>query len=140
MSGSNGYRLFATLVFLACSIPAVAQDRPVALTNANLFDGVNDRISEDATVFVRDRSIERIVTGDVEIPDEYEVIDAEGNYLMPGMFDVHTHIDSVKRAKQAIESGVTTVRSSSVKGACPEREDYRPRIHRRRYLCYARSG
>lgn len=114
MSGSNGYRLFATLVFLACSIPAVAQDRPVALTNANLFDGVNDRISEDATVFVRDRSIERIVTGDVEIPDEYEVIDAEGNYLMPGMFDVHTHIDSVKRAKQAIESGVTTVRSSSV--------------------------
>ena len=114
MSGSNGYRLFATLVFLACSIPAVAQDRPVALTNANLFDGVNDRISEDATVFVRDRSIERIVTGDVEIPDEYEVIDAEGNYLMPGMFDVHTHIDSVKRAKQAIESGVTTVGSSSV--------------------------
>jgi imidazolonepropionase-like amidohydrolase len=114
VSVANVYRFLATLVFLACSVPVAAQNGPVALTNANLFDGVNDEISENATVFVRDGSIERIATGDIKIPDEYEVIDAEGNYLMPGMFDVHTHIDSVKRAKQAIESGVTTVRSSSV--------------------------
>jgi imidazolonepropionase-like amidohydrolase len=58
--------------------------------------------------------IERIESGDVSIADEYEVIDAEGNYLMPGMFDVHTHIDTVGRARQAVEAGVTTVRSSSV--------------------------
>ena len=92
----------------------MAQEGPVALTNANLFDGVNNRINGDATVFVRDGVIERVATGNVDISDEYEVIDAEGNYLMPGMFDVHTHIDSIKRAKQAVESGVTTVRSSSV--------------------------
>ena len=115
MSVANLYRFLAASVFLVCSVPAAAQDGPVALTNANLFDGVNNKIIEDATVFVRDGSIERIATGDVRISVDYEVIDAEGNYLMPGMFDVHTHIDSVKRAKQAIESGVTTVRSSSVR-------------------------
>jgi imidazolonepropionase-like amidohydrolase len=114
VSVANVYRFLAAYALLACSVPAAAQDGPVALTNANLFDGVNNTISKDATVFVRDGSIERIATGDVRIPDDYEVIDAEDNYLMPGMFDVHTHIDSVKRAKQAIESGVTTVRSSSV--------------------------
>ena len=114
MSIANVYRFLAAYAFLMCSVPAVAQDGPVALTNANLFDGINNTIREDATVFVRDGSIERIATGDVTIADEYEVIDAEGNYLMPGMFDVHTHIDSVKRARQAIDSGVTTVRSSSV--------------------------
>jgi imidazolonepropionase-like amidohydrolase len=114
VSVANIYRFLAAYVLLACSVPAAAQDGPVALTNANLFDGVNNKIIEDATVFVRDGSIERIATGDVRISDDYEVIDAEGNYLMPGLFDVHTHIDSVKRAKQAIESGVTTVRSSSV--------------------------
>lgn len=57
---------------------------------------------------------ERISAGNTPVSDEYEVIDTEGNYLLPGMFDVHTHIDSVARAKQAIESGVTTVRSASV--------------------------
>jgi len=85
-----------------------------ALTHANLFDGTKNEISEDVTVFVRDGLIERIASGDVDVSGDYEVIDTEGNYLMPGLFDVHTHIDSVKRAKQAVESGVTTVRSASV--------------------------
>jgi len=93
---------------------ALAQGGSYALTNANLFDGVENEISEDATVFIRDGLIERIATGDVAISGDYEVIDTEGNYLMPGLFDVHTHIDSVGRAKQAVESGVTTVRSASV--------------------------
>ena len=93
---------------------AVAQGSRFALTHANLFDGTEDKITRDVTVFVRDGLIERIATGDINISGDYEVIDTEGNYLMPGMFDVHTHIDSLDRAKQAVESGVTTVRSASV--------------------------
>jgi len=99
---------------MASSMSATAQDSPYALTHANLFDGTNDEIAKNVTVFVRDGLIERIATGDVNISSDYEVIDTEGNYLMPGMIDVHTHADSVDRAKQAIESGVTTVRSASV--------------------------
>jgi imidazolonepropionase-like amidohydrolase len=108
------FRSLAAFLFLTSSLSVLAQDGPVALTNTNIFDGVNNKITEDATVFVRDGLIERVASGKVDISNDYEVIDTEGNYLMPGMFDVHTHIDSVKRARQAIESGVTTVRSSSV--------------------------
>jgi imidazolonepropionase-like amidohydrolase len=107
-------RFLAVFLFITSSMSAAAQGSPYALTNANLFDGVEDAITENATVFVRDGLIERIATGDVTISGDYEVIDTEGNYLMPGLFDVHTHIDSVERAKQAVESGVTTVRSASV--------------------------
>jgi imidazolonepropionase-like amidohydrolase len=107
-------RFLAVFLFITSSMSAAAQGSPYALTNANLFDGVEDAITEDVTVFVRDGLIERIATGDVTISGDYEVIDTEGNYLMPGLFDVHTHIDSVDRAKQAVESGVTTVRSASV--------------------------
>ncbi len=114
MPATNVFRFLAAFLFLTSSMPAAARDGPFALTNANLFDGVSNQITEDVTVFVRDGLIERISTGSVNIPKQYEAIDAEGNYLMPGMFDVHTHIDSVGRAKQAIESGVTTVRSASV--------------------------
>jgi imidazolonepropionase-like amidohydrolase len=111
---ANISRFFAAFFFLASSLSVTAQDGPVALTNGNLFDGVNNEIKTDATIFIRDGLVERIATGDIHISDEYEVIDTEGNFLMPGMFDVHTHIDSIERARQAIESGVTTVRSSSV--------------------------
>jgi imidazolonepropionase-like amidohydrolase len=102
------------LVLTAVAYPAFAADGSYALTNANLFDGVNERITEDVTVLVNDGRIERIATGDVNVPRGYTVIDIEGNFLMPGMIDVHTHIDSIERAKRALDSGVTTVRSASV--------------------------
>ena len=107
-------QFLAAFLAFALSMSAMAQDDAYALIHANLFDGTENEISYDATVFVRNGLIERIATGEAAVANDYEVIDAEGNYLMPGLFDVHTHIDSVDRAKQAIESGVTTVRSASV--------------------------
>ena len=114
MTVTNALKFIVATFFLTSLLPAFAQDGPFALTHANLFDGSRNKISKDVTVFVRDGLIERIVTGEVNISDDYEVVDTEGNYLMPGMFDVHTHIDSIDRAKHAVESGVTTVRSGSV--------------------------
>ena len=114
MTVINSLQFIVATLFLTSPLAALAQDGPFALTHANLFDGSRNKISKDVTVFVRDGLIERIVTGEVNISDDYEVVDTEGNYLMPGMFDVHTHIDSIDRAKHALESGVTTVRSGSV--------------------------
>ena len=48
------------------------------------------------------------------ISSAYTVIDLEDNYLLPGLFDVHTHISTLDQARRALESGVTTVRSASV--------------------------
>lgn len=112
----NRMRLVAVvaLALTAVAYPTFAADGPYALTNANLFDGVKNAITENATVFVKDGHIERIATGNPRVPRDYTVIDVEGNYLMPGMFDVHTHIDSLERARRALVSGVTTVRTASV--------------------------
>jgi imidazolonepropionase-like amidohydrolase len=91
-----------------------AQTTNYALTNGHLFDGVTDRIREDATVFVADGRIELIAAGDEPVPAGYEVIDLDGFFLMPGLFDVHTHLQTLDQARRALESGVTTVRSASV--------------------------
>jgi len=91
---------------------AFADGGSYALVNANLFDGVSERVEENVTVLVSDGKIETI--GARSVPAGYEVIDVEGNYLMPGMIDVHTHIDSIERAKRALDSGVTTVRTAGV--------------------------
>jgi imidazolonepropionase-like amidohydrolase len=108
------FRAFTALALSIVATSVFAADGSYALTNANLFDGVNNRITEDATVFVSDGRIERIETGDVNVADDYTVVDVEGNFLMPGMIDVHTHIDTLERAERALVSGVTTVRTASV--------------------------
>ncbi len=99
---------------LALTSPAFAANGPYALTNANLFDGVNDTITENVMVLVRDGLIEKIEANGSDVPRDYTVIDVEGNFLMPGMIDVHTHMNTIEQAKRALDSGVTTVRVAGV--------------------------
>ena len=106
--------LVTVIALTAASFPALSEDGPFVLTNANVFDGVNEAIAENAMVFVKDGRIERIASGNATVPNGYTVIDVEGNFLMPGMIDVHTHVDTLERARRALVSGVTTVRSASV--------------------------
>jgi imidazolonepropionase-like amidohydrolase len=112
------YRLSAVLcsllVPLAIAATAIAADGDYALVNGHLFDGKRESITGNVTILVSEGRIRRIQTGNPDVPAGYTVIDVEGNYLMPGMIDVHTHLDSVDRARRALESGVTTVRSASV--------------------------
>jgi len=107
-------RLSLIVLLLTTVMPLTARGQSYALTNGNVFDGVNERIIEDATVYVSRGKVERIEGPGATIPSEYATIDLEGFYLMPGLFDVHTHLGTLAQARQALESGVTTVRSASV--------------------------
>lgn len=93
---------------------ALAESKAYALTNAMLFNGVDNEIYEDATVFVKDGKVERIAGADARPGSSYEVVDLEGYFLMPGLFDVHTHLGTLDQAERALHSGVTTVRTASV--------------------------
>ena len=106
-----GLLAFAIVMF---GHAAVAQDGSIALTNVHVFNGTDNKLLENRTVFVKDGKIERVVESGGSIPGNYMTIDAEGNYLMPGMFDAHTHISTLEQARRALESGVTTVRTASV--------------------------
>jgi imidazolonepropionase-like amidohydrolase len=106
---------FCLLLLVFCSIPllSAAQDR-FALVNVHVFDGTSKSIRRDAVVLVADGKIERLGDARSNVPAGYERIDGGGNYLMPGLFDVHTHLDNLGAAERALASGVTTVRSASV--------------------------
>jgi len=100
---------------LICSMQvAMAQDTSYALINARLFNGVDNKIFENITVFVVDGKIERVSGAEEPISPELIVIDLEHNFLLPGLIDVHTHINSLDQAARALASGVTTVRTASV--------------------------
>ncbi len=96
------------------AVPFTAQAENIALVNCQLFDGVKNSIQENVTVKVKGRLIESIGSTAEKVPDGYSRIDCAGNYLMPGMIDVHTHLDTLENAKRALDSGITTIRSASV--------------------------
>ena len=102
------------LLVLCCTQFAAAENDSYALINANLFNGVEDRIHNDVTVFVKNGKIEEIASKGASVDASYTVVDLQHNYLLPGLFDVHTHIGALDQAKRALDSGVTTVRSASV--------------------------
>lgn len=90
------------------------EQRAYALTNANIFNGVDDRIMTGRTVLVRDGIIENIIGSGADVPAAYSVIDCEDKYLLPGLIDVHTHLETLEQAGRALASGVTTVRTAGV--------------------------
>ncbi len=64
--------------------------RPTALVGASVFTGAGALI-ENGTVLVRDGKIERVEAG-LAAPAGYEVVEARGKYVTPGLIDAHSHL------------------------------------------------
>ncbi|HKQ79300.1 MAG TPA: amidohydrolase family protein [Blastocatellia bacterium] len=88
------------------------QNSLLAITNANVIDGVSNEPLRDVTVIVRAGKIEQI--GKVAAPAGAAVIDLRGKWLLPGFIDAHAHISDLTAARVALQSGVTTARDLGV--------------------------
>jgi len=86
----------------------------LAITHANVIDGVSAVPLLDATVIVRDGRIENVVAGKPELPSGATVLDLKGRWLLPGFVDVHAHLADMSAARRALGSGATTVRCLGV--------------------------
>ncbi|CDT63797.1 conserved hypothetical protein [Vibrio coralliirubri] len=97
------------------------------ITNANVFNGVDNNLIENVSILIEDNLITQIGEIDPTIADE--TIDAQGGTIMPGLIDAHVHItlsapfnviDTMTREEVAIRSakiseemlmrGFTTIR------------------------------
>lgn len=80
------------------------------LKDANIIDVKEGRLFK-GSLEIEGGYIKRIYFGDEELPP-LRVFDMEGKYIIPGLIDMHCHIQE-KFAPQFVASGVTTVRNTA---------------------------
>ena len=116
-------RFPAVPMFLFCSALVAQAQITTAITGARVIDGTGTPAHIE-TVIIRDDRIVA-VSDRAEIPTGARIIDATGQTLMPGLFDLHTHLnasgtdaidDFGKSLKAYLICGVTSVNDYSVYG------------------------
>lgn len=124
-------RYYFILSFLmAITFTSVAQK--TYLHCGLLIDGASDAVSEEMTIVVIDGIIESVETGYLEPASDDELIDLRDKTVMPGLIDLHVHLEgetspnhyikrftqnpevkafeSVGHARRTLKAGFTTVR------------------------------
>jgi len=83
-------------VFTIAANTALAADapKPVAktlITNARIFDGKSDKLTENMSVLVEGNKIAKIAKS-ITAPSDATVIDANGRTMTPGFIAAHEHL------------------------------------------------
>ena len=82
----------------------------VVFRHASVFDAPNARLLRDETVVVRGNRIESVAPDSAaRAPTGARIIDARGKTLLPGLWDMHTHLGPLD-GRLHIAAGVTSVR------------------------------
>lgn len=82
-----------------------------AMAGATIVDGTGRPPVPDGVVIVRDGRIADVgPRASVPIPEDVPTVDVSGKTLMPGLWDMHTHVTQIEWAPVYLASGVTTVR------------------------------
>ena len=84
---------------------------PLALVGARLVDGTGAPPIEDAAVVVDgDRIVAAGPRASTPVPAGARTIDVAGKTIVPGLWDMHAHVEQVEQAAAYLAAGVTTVR------------------------------
>ncbi len=68
-----------------------------AFVGATVFDGTGSAPMSDGVVLVRDgRIVSAGTASQVEVPDNAEVIDMKGKWIIPGLINAHGHVGDVR--------------------------------------------
>ncbi|HEX3476954.1 MAG TPA: amidohydrolase family protein [Kofleriaceae bacterium] len=100
-------------------------DGKLAFIHARLYDSERGTVVPDATVVVAGDRIAVVGDAATPVPAGSRVIDAHGRTLLPGLWDMHVHMQIAEAGLLFLASGVTTVRDL---GNHPEELD--PRVER----------
>jgi imidazolonepropionase-like amidohydrolase len=114
-----------------------AQKGSLFITNANIIDGNGNEPIRNAVIVIENGRIAAVgLPSNMKIPKGAKIFDAQGKYVLPGLFDMHAHFEQVEWGPVYLAAGVTTVRDvgnefefmTSVRDAIKQGRGLGPRI------------
>lgn len=106
-AATYGMRLFST----AQAVPVTKPKAVLAITGGTVVDVVQGRLIPNAVVLVKNRKIKQVgAAGTVKIPKKAQIIRADGQTILPGLWDMHAHFQQPEWGPAYLAAGVTTVR------------------------------
>jgi imidazolonepropionase-like amidohydrolase len=113
--------LVSPFIFLtAVRLPWPARQQQVAIAGARLVDTASGSITDGQTVYIKDGRIDEI--GPATAHPEWPRLDAHGQYLVPGLIDVHTHLQSPVEVPAGFQFGYFL--KSMLGDYAPQRQEY----------------
>jgi imidazolonepropionase-like amidohydrolase len=84
-------------------IKASADSKSVAFIHATVIDATGSVPMPDATVLLNDDRIVAVGrTGSIVIPNDAEVVDSTGQFIIPGLWDMHVHLGNYWDGKKTL--------------------------------------
>jgi imidazolonepropionase-like amidohydrolase len=100
----------ADLALLSQGVAVRAQGS-YALEGASVLAGAGETLLRDATILVQGGRIEAVgPRASISIPPDLPVVDVRGKTILPGLWDMHTHVTQMEWGPVYLAAGVTTVR------------------------------
>ena len=103
---------FILLILISPSFSENSQssDKPLILVGGTIINPETEFILKNSVVVIRNEKIIKISKkGEFNLPPDIDVIECSGKYIIPGLIDMHIHIEFWS-LKYLISYGVTTVR------------------------------
>ena len=85
-------------------------DGVLAMTNANLFNPATGKITPNTTILIENDRIKDVLSGPYRPDSKHQVLDLEGKFVMPGLWDMHVHYGNPSQGLLNLGCGVTNVR------------------------------
>jgi len=116
-------RLRPSLAFVAAALAACSApdgSATLAIVHASVIDATGAAATSDQTVLIEDGYIRAVgPSSEVAVPPEATVVDATGRYVIPGLWDMHTHTGAVPTTFDLyLANGVTSVRDMGCDPGC----------------------
>ncbi|HLF33074.1 MAG TPA: amidohydrolase family protein [Cyclobacteriaceae bacterium] len=105
--------LFITLTILTCCISQIRPDKTYYLTHLTVIDVIEGKTLRDITVAISDSIISAVGSAsEINIPGNAKVINCNGKYILPGLWDMHVHLGNatISALPLFIANGITGVR------------------------------
>src|SRR5215467_9806135 len=110
----NAGLCLALLYLLSVTAVHGQNPSPIVIRAGKLFDSVSGRLIDSPVVVVSGNHIEAVGSREITVPADARVVDLGQATLLPGFFDVHTHLTSNAGGGGYESLGVSTPRAALI--------------------------